>query len=271
MSSTYFSFPDADLVLRSGDPNPVDFHVHRCVLATASPFFRDMLSLPQAPSEKVEVPVVPVSENHRTLEGLLRFVYPMPDPPVETLDEISSLLGAATKYDMTAAIDVLRRLLVAPQYVQASPTRVYAIASRYDLEEEAKIASRHTLGIDVLNCPLHEDLKYITAYAYHRLLNLHKRRAEAALELLKITEDVKCMVCNGMHYGAFSPPRWWDDFVLRAKDELRARPTSDVVFSMAFLAQSAQAGCERCGGSILAAHAFLEELKKNIDALPSTI
>ena len=190
MSSTYFSSPDADLVLRSGDPSPVDFHVHRCVLATASPFFRDMLSLPQAPSEKVEVPVVPVSENYRTLEGLLRFVYPMPDPPVETLDEISSLLGAATKYDMTAAIDVLRRLLVAPQYVQASPTRVYAIASRYDLEEEAKIASRHTLGIDVLNCPLHEDLKYITAYAYHRLLNLHKRRAEAALELLKITEDV---------------------------------------------------------------------------------
>ena len=78
-----------------------------------------------------------------------------------------------------------------------------------------------------------------------------------------------------MFYGffnvGFSPPRWWDDFVLRAKDELRARPTSDVVFSMAFLAQSAQAGCERCGGSILAAHAFLEELKKNIDALPSTI
>ena len=56
-----------------------------------------------------------------------------------------------------------------------------------------------------------------------------------------------------------------------AQDELKMRPTTDVIFSMPFLAQVASAGCERCAGSILNSHAFLEDLRKKIDDLPATI
>ncbi|KAI0940192.1 hypothetical protein AcV5_001366 [Taiwanofungus camphoratus] len=271
MTSQYFDFVDADLILRSSSPNAADFRVHRSILSAASPFFRDMFTLPQTAPACAQIPIVDVSESHAVTEALLRFVYPMPNPSIATLDELTLVLGAATKYDLTIAIESLRKLLVDPRFVEAFPTRVYAIASRFDLEEEAKAASRYTLAVSVLDCPLHEDLKHITAYSYHRLLDLHRRRAQAAQDLLQVSDDVKCMQCNGASYAAFIPPKWWRDFRERAKEELRVRPTTDVIFSMAFLAQSAQAGCERCAGSILDAHCFLEGLKKKIDDLPSTI
>ncbi|TCD61361.1 hypothetical protein EIP91_008551 [Steccherinum ochraceum] len=235
-----------------------------------------MFTLPQAPpadGEEPTVPVVDVEETHATLDTLLRIVYPMVDPWIETLDELSLVLGAAVKYDLAVATETLRKILVAPRFVSKWPTRVYAIASRYDLEEEAKIASRYTLSVNVLDCPLSEDLKYITAYAYHRLLDLHRTRAKAAQELLldMPPDNVKCMLCNGTHYGTFLAPKWWTQFQSMAREELKQRPTTDVIFSMPFLAQVASAGCDRCAGSILGSYAFLEELRKKIDDLPATI
>jgi len=273
MFSGSFDYPDADIVLRSCSPNAVDFHVHRCILSAASPFFQQMFTLPQPPTgEDCEpIPILEVSEPSQTIAKLLQFVYPVVNPPLDTLDELVEVLGAASKYDMPVVLECLRKQLVEPRFVKEFPLRVYAIATRYDLDEEARVASRHTLSINILDCPLSEDLKYITAFSYHRLLNLHRRRAQSAQELLKIHDNVKCMMCNGTHYGPFLAPRWWQDFSDRAKQELSMRPTSDVIFSMSFLANSAKAGCERCAGSIMAAHWFLEDLKKQIDALPATI
>lgn len=269
-----FDYPDADLVLRSSSPNPDDFYVHRCILSTASPFFKEMFTLPQPPSEDgkpLPTPVLDVAEDAETLDKLLRFVYPMTNPPVDSLDELVLILAAACKYDMPAVVESLRRNLIEPRFITEAPLRVYAIATRFDLEEEAKVASKYSLAINILDSPLSDDLKFITAYSYHRLLNLHRHRAEAAQKLLKIPDNVKCMMCNGTHYGPFLAPRWWQDFSDRATQELSMRPTSDVIFSMQFLAHSAKAGCERCAGSILGAHWFLADLKKQIDALPATI
>ncbi|KAH8096643.1 hypothetical protein BXZ70DRAFT_327974 [Cristinia sonorae] len=277
--TTLFAFDDADLVLRptSPDSDAVDFHVHRCILAASSPFFRQMFTLPQALSEEIvdepPIPVIEMSETGSTLGALLQFIYPMVDPWIETLDELTLVLDAATKYDMTVARETLRKLLIAPRFVAKWPTRVYAIASRFELEEEAKIASRYTLTVNVLDCPLSEDLKYITAYSYHRLLDLHRSRAKAAQELLLSMppDNVKCMLCNGTHYGILLAPKWWQHFQAKAREELSLRPTTEIIFSMPFLAQVASAGCDRCAGSLLNSHVFLEELRKKIDDLPATI
>ena len=133
--------------------------------------------------------------------------------------------------------------------------------------------------MNILDCPLSEDLKHITAWSYHRLLDLDRRRATAALAALDEAvsppgegeSEVKCAQCTASHYGSLCPPRWWLEFARRAREELRVRPTSEVVFSMRFLAESSHTGCQRCPGSILESHAFLERLKDRIDALPSTI
>ena len=271
MTARHFSFDDADIILRSAAPHATEFRVHKSLLSAASPFFKHMFALPQTPHTNIEIPVIDVFEPGTTMETLLQYIYPMTRPTIATLDELIPILEAATKYDMISVVDILRKRLVSPEFAKAAPTRVYAIACRFDLEDEAKVASRYTLNVNVLDCPLHDDLKHITAYAYHRLLDLHRKRAKAAQELLQLSEDVKCMQCNGARYHAFLPPKWWADFHERARQELALRPTTDVVFSMPFLAQSAQAGCERCAGSILEAHSFLDQLKKSIDDLPSTI
>jgi len=276
-SSTLFNFDDADLVLRSCYPDAIDFRVHRCILAAASPLFRQMFTLPQAPpddDDEPPIPVVDVSESGPIVNTLLQFIYPMVDPWIETLDELSEVLAAAVKYDMAVVTETLRKLLVVPRFVVPCPTRVYAIASRYELEDEAKVASQHTLSVNVLDCPLSDDLKYITAYAYHRLLNLHRTRSKAAQEVIESQfppDNVKCMLCNGTHYGVLLAPKWWQHFQTMAKEELSLRPTTDVIFSMPFLAQVAQAGCDRCAGSILNSYGFLEELRKKIDDIPATI
>ncbi|KAG6868006.1 hypothetical protein C0993_008439 [Termitomyces sp. T159_Od127] len=248
------------------------FHVHRCILAAASPFFHDMFSLPQNPAVTHKVPVVPMSETKDTLGTLLEFVYPVEDPPIQSLDELVSILGAAAKYDFLGVIDTLRKFLVAPHFVEADPTRVYAIASRFELEEEARIASKYTLSIQILDAPLSEDLKYITAYSYHQLLDLHRRRANAAVALLRFSPDIKCLQCNGSTFSLYAIPKWWYQFEKLAKEELSVRPTSDVIFGIGFLAQVAMASeCQRCAGSILDSWKFLQALKDSIDKLPATI
>ena len=137
--------------------------------------------------------------------------------------------------------------------------------------DAARLASRRTLSIKIVECPPSEDLRYISAYQYHRLLDLHRTRAQAAQELVVYADEFKCMMCNGTHYGQFIPPKWWRDFQERAGKELSERPTTETIFSMAFLAESANAGCERCAGSILTAGWFLDQLKQAIDELPSTV
>jgi hypothetical protein len=273
-----FNYPDADVILLSQRPDATEFRVHRCILAAASPFFRDMFTLPQPSSseprskEHTPLPIIPVTEDHTTLELLLRFVYPIPDPIITSLASLSLVLGAALKYDLVLPVCRLRRLLLSPCFVQHEPTRVFAIACRYDLEEEAKVASRYTLAVNILDCPLSDELKHITAFSYHRLLDLHRRRSKAAQDLLQVSNDVKCMQCNGSSYGVFLPPKWWTEFEKLAREELSVRPTTDVIFAMKFLAKIADAAnCQRCPGSILDSHKFLEELKGRIDELPSTI
>ncbi|KAJ7073180.1 hypothetical protein C8F01DRAFT_1106369, partial [Mycena amicta] len=79
--------PKADIILRSCDEPPVDFYVHRAVLALSSPLFADLFSLPQPipkddsrdasrGKDEQELPVVQVSERAEILDKALRFFYP---------------------------------------------------------------------------------------------------------------------------------------------------------------------------------------------------
>ncbi|RDB20048.1 hypothetical protein Hypma_012998 [Hypsizygus marmoreus] len=273
MGVQVFDAPDADIVLIScEEQDPTQFRVHRCILSAASPFFHDMFTLPQNETEQRSPSNILVTETRDTLHTLLEFVYPVENPVISSLDELVPILGAAIKYDFTAVIGSLRKLLVSPQFARGEPTRVYAIASRFDLEEEAQIASKYTLSINVLDAPLSEDLKYITAFSYHRLLDLHRRRVRAAIDMLKLPQDIKCMQCNGSTFSVYATPKWWYEFERRAREELSVRPTTDVIFGMEFLAQVAiAAGCPRCAGSVLDSWKFLEDLKRRIDELPATI
>jgi len=276
--SCEFDSDDADLILLSRDP-PTEFHVHSTILAAASPFFHDMLTLPQPPTNpnslKYNKPLIPVTESRDTIASLLHFVYPLPDPQLASLDELPLLLDAAIKYDFTSVIVALRRLLISRDYLQNSPIQVYAIASRFDLEEEAQIASSYTLSYHILDGPLCEDLKYISAWQYHRLLDLHRTRSTRAQEIIDSANcptEIKCIQCNSSLYTAHGQPKWYYEWEKEAKLELAARPVSDVIFSVPFIGKATQkAGCPRCSESVFQCWPWLLEMKNRIDELPRTV
>ena len=262
---------DIDIVLQAIDHN--EFFVHSCILAAGSPFFRDMFTLPQGEIEKRAIIEIPVSEPSNVLDTLLRLVYPTPDPTISSFEELALVLEAAIKYDFVTAITFLRRHLISsPHFLQTSPIRVYALASRYGLDEEMRIASRYTLSIDMLDSPPLEDLNYITGYSYHRLLNFHRQRSKAAQNLIQIPSTIKCMQCNGSVYTLDGSPKWWFEFEKAAKAELAKRPTTDVIFEMEFLHNVVkEADCSRCPESVLDSWKFLRDLRGSIDALPATL
>ena len=70
--------PDANLIIRSSDH--VLFRVHKSVLAMASPFFKDLLSLPQPPDSEFvdELPLIDFSEVSELLNVLVSILYPIP-------------------------------------------------------------------------------------------------------------------------------------------------------------------------------------------------
>jgi BTB/POZ domain-containing protein len=74
-SPATFDISDGNIIIRSSDL--IDFRVHKSVLAMMSPFFNDLLSLPQpSDSETVDgLPVVQLSEDSELLNGLVLMLY----------------------------------------------------------------------------------------------------------------------------------------------------------------------------------------------------
>ncbi|KAI0736472.1 hypothetical protein C8Q72DRAFT_799933 [Fomitopsis betulina] len=172
-----FNRPDADLVLSSADDT--HFRVHRQILSIASPFFGTMFSLPQPQSPAAPpgtLPVVPVEEDARTLENLLRIMYPERDPQltINVLTDwqhISNITRAALKYDSVKAIDFMKAKLTTG--VDSFPLDVFCVACKHRLETVAKSAAAR-LAVDKPGMltdyvPLLED---IPAGCYHRLLRV---------------------------------------------------------------------------------------------------
>ena len=136
------------------------------------------------------------------------------------------------------------------------------------MEDEAKIASQYTLNINLLDTPLCDEMRHISAYSYQKLINLHRTRAKDASELIKPPRGLKCPQCNGSGHGSYGNPDWWNEFAIKAKAELAVRPTTEGIFdSIEFLKSTCTSGCLRCPMSLLESGPLLMDLKKQIDAL----
>ena len=306
-SHSFFKAPTADIILQSSDG--VLFHNFRWILAEASPVFRDMLGSPATPtfstplvfSEPPERIMLP--EPASILDPLLRLIYPVaPQPEFTCLSTLKAVLAAALKYEVALASSALRQALVSPNFLENETLRVYAIACQFGLDDEAKIISRATLSIALLDEPLCDELKNISAYDYCRLLNLHRTRATAmkgVMALRGASCPIRCSYCSNTsneppgslpayHGGDWGrgrtatngrgPPRfggtvalWWIEWERQAKEEITTRPLTDVIFSLKFLSGCANTGCRQCGTSVLDSWTFLEKLKEEMDALPDMI
>ncbi|KAG8221050.1 hypothetical protein J3R82DRAFT_2560 [Butyriboletus roseoflavus] len=142
-----FNSNRADIVLRSSDD--VYFRVYRCLLALASPFFDSMFDLPQPQARSAHeemhngLEVIPVTENSRVLDMLLRFCYPatIDDHRLENAVDVEGVLEAAIKYGMEEVERSVRRTLLEPSILEKETLHVFAIAYRFRYEAEAGAAA----------------------------------------------------------------------------------------------------------------------------------
>ncbi|KAH9893450.1 hypothetical protein C8Q73DRAFT_696985 [Cubamyces lactineus] len=143
-----FNLDHADLVLRSSDH--IEFHVHRAVLAVASPVFATIFELPQPAAERGEPisnssirPVVDLSEHSSVLDALLRLCYPVAKAEIKELDTAFSVLRAAMKYEMDWPTSYLTKEIETSSITGTlgTPLQIWAAACRCGIETIARRAA----------------------------------------------------------------------------------------------------------------------------------
>ena len=273
VASSPFDAEGADIVLRSSDQEPVDFRVYKNILALSSPFWSTTFCLPQGSASsnggtvqdivvhgterKDNTPVIIMSEGANVIDALLRYLYPGDSPSFTSLDDLKDVLEAAYKYDMLSSLSSLRQALLSPSFLEEHPVRVYAVAVHYRLHNEAKIASRHTLKVNIAEVEDCEELDRITASDFLRLLRLHRQRAEQMVAILfgHWAMDV-CYSCGS----------WKESFRTQARLLIDNAPDLDPMFEPQFILTIKPSMCGTC--SVMEG---LAELRKNLATLEDTI
>jgi hypothetical protein len=160
----------ADVVVRSSDH--VDFRVHQSILASSSPVFKDMFSLPQPTNnETVDgLPMVRLTEDGELLRALITMLYPIPSELPTSYDRILALLAAAQKYDMGAVQSFIRAKASQRKLSPLDVFRAYALASSWRLIPEMNMAARLSLNLRMSLGYLGDELQRFEGWALRALV-----------------------------------------------------------------------------------------------------
>ena len=172
--------PEATIIVRSSDQ--VNYRVHKLVLAMSSPFFKDLLSLPQPPDAEIVdgLPMVALPEDAGLLSSLISLLYPAAITPVkpDSYQRCSfALLTVCQKYEMEEVQFNIRVVVKHGRF--CAPVKAegfsYAIASGFGLVPEAKVAARLTLGQPMTFKSLGEGLRSFKGLALCNLIHYRGR------------------------------------------------------------------------------------------------
>ena len=145
----------------------------------SSPFFKDLLSLPQPPGEELidGLPVVQLSEDAGLLNSLISLLYPISTVIPDSYEKVFALLAACQKYDMDLIQCDIRdatRSRKFPTPFGVQNFRAYAIANSMGLVPEMQNAAQSTLTHSMTFESLGEGLRSFHGQA---LCDLRRYRA----------------------------------------------------------------------------------------------
>lgn len=251
--------PGLTVVLRSSDS--VDFFVFKSILAKVSDVFRDMFDLPNAAPEvspplesdnqRHGLPVIQVTEASSVLDIILRLCYPVENPDLSNLEDIRLFLEARRKYMIEAFDRTIKDAL--SQIAESRPFSVYALASRYALEDVANDAAKEMLRFSQADIIINEsELKDISGEQYYRLMQYRRdcvRRATNEPQIMWFssmsspyppTPTTSSSCRTQFHFffvSSLSParslwvPHWWTAYLHKALQLLKDRPRGATVIS----------------------------------------
>jgi hypothetical protein len=161
-----------------------------------------------------KVPVVKIPESGRVLGHLMEFCYPVSDPKLTALEDIRDVLGAATKYGITVAINSLVDNL--QSFIPTQPLRVYAIACCNDLKNVGITAAKVAVEGSFLegDCP---ELDLIPADLYWNLIDHYQKRKQP----LRWRSVFALKIPRISHYGSFNKGDPDVDVIIESEDGRR--------------------------------------------------
>jgi hypothetical protein len=166
------------VLVRSSDQ--ANFLVHKSVLAMSSPFFKDLLSLPQPSDGELfdGLPVVALPEDADLLNSLISLLYPIAPVIPDSYQKVFALLVVCQKYEMDSVQSYIRAAIKVgtfPAPVKAEGFSAYAIASGLGLSPEAEDAARLTLGQPMTFESLGEGLRSFKGRALYDLIRYRSK------------------------------------------------------------------------------------------------
>jgi len=204
MAMEWQILPGADVILRASGGK--EFHVHKIILSLASPVFGDMFSVPQPPPAKTsELSIIDVHDPPEVLEMFLRIIYPTPNPPINDIETLVSVLRLADKYHAEVVLDAHKEYLLSMS-LDSPPVHTYAILCICGREKEAESAARRISFASLASLSSHPLLRLMTVEHYHRLVRFMVARDRGMSEFLKVhqTKTEKFIVCRDVAHQQYS-------------------------------------------------------------------
>ncbi|KAH8984200.1 hypothetical protein EDB86DRAFT_162988 [Lactarius hatsudake] len=210
------SVSQADIIVRSSDH--VDFRIHKLILATSSPVFKDMFSLSQPSNNEAvdELPVIQLSEDAELVRALITALYPIPFEIPASYDNILALLATAQKYEMgtvqsSIRAEVSHRKLSILKGAQVF--RAYAIASGKRLIPEMNMAARLSLDLPMTFQHIGVELRLFEGWALRALVEFRILYMDNLISCFKSFFDTSTgpskiwIACPGPKRHTFIHPR----------------------------------------------------------------
>ena len=285
--STYAAAPfdhaKADIILRSSDN--INFRVFKLFLSLASPFFETLFDLPQ-PTQAGEdheiqddLVVIPVTEDSKTLDIILRFCYPGtladdPDIVVEGIGEVMNAFEAARKYSLDAIEKKVSRAIFSSKILEKEPLRCFVTAHRGRLREEALLAAKYTLTQPLIPS-WSEEIGMLNTGDLLSLLSYHQRCGDAVYALKNNLSWITPLPDSNWLIGSYSSydslgrrcrcaptsryavssnraPEWWEDFMEETFTALRDKPCKSTVQASAekTVQEVKASGCGACSPKV---------------------
>ncbi|KAK0209336.1 hypothetical protein DFS33DRAFT_527004 [Desarmillaria ectypa] len=264
LAATYhpsFNSPDADAILSSRDGTL--YRIPSVILRRTTTFFASSY-FTFGPDSKP----IPIHEHDVVLERLLRILSGLAIPPWHIFGELEGVLSLAQTWGAKGALDIIRASITAPVFL-LEPLRVYAIATRFGWEEEARLASKHTLCLSLHEEQHQEALQQISTRPLMKLFKFHRKRRD---EFRKGMEwDARCRRCDNPADGSV-----WTALVWKMFWEMDVRPSGDMLCSLEIeewpeMDACLSEKCPGCGRLVYDRLEVLERVMKCLAELPDTI
>ncbi|KAH9009136.1 hypothetical protein EDB85DRAFT_1477878 [Lactarius pseudohatsudake] len=270
---TCLDVPDANIIIRSSDK--VNFRAHKSLLAMSSPFFKDLLSLPQPPDGELvdDLPVIQLSEDADLLNSLISLLYHVPHL-TGSYEHAFALLAACQKYDMTSIQSYIRAEIKRWHPPSgAGAFRTYAIASRMGLIPEMESAARLTLGYPMTFESLGDGLRSFKGPALCGLVRYRRRCRDNLVLCLNSFFDVhsRQQIWEGCREG--SSYTWLVNFFTSKSAEMNdsegftraiSSPSTILEGFQVALKDHMQSGCYSCVRVHMEEQTFCKELEKEL-------